>query len=219
MRRPLRGEKARISFVALDEKRPEPDRLVVGAAEVAKFTGIKPVTVRRRIERGELDGGGYRRKASDKYLYWWAYADQFVVPELAAENVALRQENTQLRAERDALRAEVVSEKDNSRLKDAQNEKLERAAASSDAAKLQLEAAHQEYRDAARLQADAARLQAAASEGFRSAADQFEATAKSERAVAHELRGVLADRRDEMTNLMVPGHIGGIEELDNRDSR
>jgi len=53
---------------------PDPRRPCLSTGDAARILGCLPITVRRRVERGELAGG---QKPSGK---WFVYADQLLSP-------------------------------------------------------------------------------------------------------------------------------------------
>lgn len=84
-------------------REPDPSRLSMTTGEAARVLQILPITVRRRVERGELEGG---QKPSGK---WYVYADQVDRPsptrgrassagrEASAKDERLASENAELR--------------------------------------------------------------------------------------------------------------------------
>lgn len=82
-------------------REPDPSRLWMTTGEVARILQCLPITVRRRVERGELEGG---QKPSGK---WYVYADQVHreagpanEERLARENAELREQLADMAAER-----------------------------------------------------------------------------------------------------------------------
>lgn len=108
--------------MAGNRRDPDPTRLHVSTGDAARILRCRPVTVRRRVERGELGGG---QKPSGK---WYVYADQ-VGPSLSPAGTgtpaaadSLARENAELRAQLAELRA--ANAEDRARTAEAQNSQI-----------------------------------------------------------------------------------------------
>lgn len=108
-------------------REPDPTRLCMTTGDAARILKCLPITVRRRVERGDLEGG---QKRSGR---WYVYADQ-VYPTPARGRDArptharepsderLARENAELRAQLAELRAEKAEQR--ARSAEAQNTQI-----------------------------------------------------------------------------------------------
>jgi hypothetical protein len=109
-------------------REPDPTRLCMTTGDAARILKCLPITVRRRVERGELQGG---QKRSGR---WYVYADQvYAGPAAAAlrdhttkssppSDERLARENAELRAQIAELRAQRAEER--ARSAEAQNTQI-----------------------------------------------------------------------------------------------
>lgn len=101
-----------------NRREPEPTRACISTGDAGRILQCLPITVRRRIERGELEGG---QKLNGK---WYVYADQVPGASLAAARSSLGRKATraaseetlarevnELRAQLAELRAERAEER------------------------------------------------------------------------------------------------------------
>ncbi len=79
---------------------PDPRRPCLSTGDAARILGCLPITVRRRVERGELDGG---QKTSGK---WFVYADQLLAPTPSDDSTTVAALQRQLHDLNDAWTAD-----------------------------------------------------------------------------------------------------------------
>lgn len=101
-----------------NRREPDPNRPCISTGEAGRVLRCLPITVRRRIERGELEGG---QKPSGK---WYVYTDQVPAAALVrarpgntgaddavAASERLARDNAELRAQLAELKAERAEER------------------------------------------------------------------------------------------------------------
>lgn len=114
--------------MAGSRREPDPNRPCISTGDAGRILRCLPITVRRRVERGELEGG---QRPSGK---WYVYADQVTgVPVISARSTVAAAESTSIASERLArenaeLRAQLAelrAERAEARVHSVENQNIQ----------------------------------------------------------------------------------------------